>query len=302
MAIGIVCGALGCRQILGIEPGSVRDDAMTGDVLMEDAPEADAMIDAPSSRWQKPQLVMGLANGDQDPTLTGDLLELYFTRGTDVMFMTRADVNSPWSPVSTATFPMGAGTDDQGPELTAEGLFLLFTSDRGPGDNYDIYYVARATRTGSWSMPEAITELNSNAGADRPGSTTTSGDRIVITSDRSGSTGLDLYEAIRPGLLGTPYDPPVRMPINTAGDDGAPFLSLDGLTLYYAASPLGLGQRDLYVSTRTSLAEQFTIGTPIDELNTQANDSDPWVSPDGREIYFFSNRDGAGRIYRAIRD
>ena len=36
-------------------------------------------------------------------------------------------------------------------------------------------------------------------------------------------------------------------------------------------------------------------------LSSPQDDSDPWVSPDQREIYFASNRTGAWRIYRATR-
>lgn len=87
--------------------------------------------------------------------------------------------------------------------------------------------------------------------------------------------------------------------LSTITDDGSPFLTLDGLTLYYGSGPSGA--RDIYVATRTSVNDAFTSGAKIDELNTNANDSDPWVSPDGKEIYFVSNRDGAMRIWHASR-
>jgi Tol biopolymer transport system component len=305
-AIGMMLGALGCRQILGIESGSVRGDASSaGDAPLDDAPlddapsNTDAMIDA-AVAWTNLQVVAGLAPGDEDPSLTGDMLELYFTRGNDVMFVTRPNVGAAWSTPMTVMFPMGANMDVS-PEVTTEGLFLLFASDRGAGSGLDLYYVARAMRSSPWSMPAAMTELNASPSNERPGATTTDGRRLVMSSDRNSTTGLDLFEAIRPGILGTPYDPPVRIPLSTNGEDGSPFLSPDGLTLYYAMAAAGSPQRDLYVSTRATLADQFTVGTPIDELNTAVNDSDPWVSPDGREIYFLSSRDGSSRIWRATR-
>ena len=93
--------------------------------------------------------------------------------------------------------------------------------------------------------------------------------------------------------------PSAGMPLSTTTEDSAPFLTNDGLTLYYASGPSGA--RDLYIATRGSVGTQFTSGTKIAELSTAFNDSDPWVSSDGREIYFISDRDGALRIWHASR-
>jgi Tol biopolymer transport system component len=39
----------------------------------------------------------------------------------------------------------------------------------------------------------------------------------------------------------------------------------------------------------------------LSELATEALDEDPWVSPDGRVIYFSSERSGNREIYAAER-
>lgn len=291
---------MGCRQVLGLDPGTVRADAALSDAdALEDAQDAPDMlaIDA-FTGWKDIAIVPGLAAGDEDPSLTSDMLELYFTRGNDVYFTTRTSVTSAWATPQLAMFTqMGL---DQTPEMTPEGLFLQFATDRGAGGGMDIYVVTRSSRTSNWSTAIEVNNLNETGPDDRPGSANITGERITMSSTRNGNgTGLDLYQSFRPGALGTAYDVPTRIPLSTDDDDSSPFLTNDGLTLYYASGPATL--RNLYVATRPSVTAQFVSGAPISELNTAFNESDPWVSPDGKEIYFTSNRDGANRIYHASR-
>ncbi len=307
-AIVIVLGTTSCRQILGIDPGSVRGDAGggdAGDAMLDDdgdVPTIDAMIDAPPVVWTNVAVVPGFSAGDQDPTLTSDMLELYFTRGTDIYFSTRPTATSAWNTPMEAGYTTPVGSFEQSPELTGDGLVLQFTSDRGTGTDLDVYYVARLNRASAWGQPTELASVNRGAFDERPGSATTDGKYLTLSSDRNGNgTSVDLYEAFRPGALGTAYDPPVRIPLSTNGEDGSPFLTNDGLTLYYASAPVGSAIRDLFVATRPSPSVPFSAGTRIDELCTTANDSDPWVSPDGREIYFVSDRDGLTRIWHASR-
>ena len=40
---------------------------------------------------------------------------------------------------------------------------------------------------------------------------------------------------------------------------------------------------------------------PVSELNTDDSEEDPWISEDGRHIFFMSDRNGRRRIYEASR-
>ena len=76
------------------------------------------------------------------------------------------------------------------------------------------------------------------------------------------------------------------------------FLSEDGLTLFYVTGPSS-GAADLYVASRRSTSDPFEHDTPLDDLNTPSDERDPWLSPDGRELYFSSDRSGHYDIYVA---
>jgi hypothetical protein len=89
----------------------------------------------------------------------------------------------------------------------------------------------------------------------------------------------------------------VGAPVNTTTSEFSPFLTKDGLSLYFASNnrPGGYGGIDIWVSQRSSVAAAWsepqnlglTINGPYDEAA-------PFISIDGHTLYFQSNRPGAG--------
>jgi len=94
------------------------------------------------------------------------------------------------------------------------------------------------------------------------------------------------------------WEPPLRLgpPFDTETDSG-PFITSDGLSLYYDSSREGgFGTSDLWVATRATVNDKW--GTPVNlgaTVNTTSEDWAPNLSADGLELYFVSNRpDGFG--------
>jgi hypothetical protein len=94
--------------------------------------------------------------------------------------------------------------------------------------------------------------------------------------------------------------------INSAGLDGAPMLSADGLALYfYSTRAGGLGSRDLWVTTRADTAAPFTAPVPIAGVNSPAFDHAPWISSDELTLLWATDRSGGpgqGDIWIARRN
>jgi Tol biopolymer transport system component len=88
--------------------------------------------------------------------------------------------------------------------------------------------------------------------------------------------------------------------LSSANADDAPFFLGIPTTVYFVSRRPGADQ-NLFVATRPSLADPFGEVVPLDDLNTPAQDTDPWLSPDGRTIYYSSDRDGPRQIYVARR-
>lgn len=88
-------------------------------------------------------------------------------------------------------------------------------------------------------------------------------------------------------------------PINTQKNEGAQSLSADGKFLFFTACarPGGKGSCDIYFSRRqgNGWSEPINLGYPV---NTSAWESQPSISPDGKTLYFTSNREDEGFIGR----
>lgn len=96
------------------------------------------------------------------------------------------------------------------------------------------------------------------------------------------------------------YDPtwsaPVNLgpPVSSASNDQGPFISRDGLSLYFVSNRAGgLGGQDIYVSHRATVVDPWGPPQNLDApINTTSNDASPTLSTDGHLLYFHSNRTG----------
>jgi outer membrane protein OmpA-like peptidoglycan-associated protein len=87
---------------------------------------------------------------------------------------------------------------------------------------------------------------------------------------------------------------PLSAKINTTRyNEGAQTISPDGKYLFFTGCnrPDGLGRCDIYVSHREGKdwGEPYNVGKPV---NSEYWESQPAISPDGRTLYFISNRPG----------
>jgi Tol biopolymer transport system component len=85
--------------------------------------------------------------------------------------------------------------------------------------------------------------------------------------------------------------------INSTGEDGTPFLSGDGLTLYFFSTRAGgMGDRDLWYATRANDAATFNAALLVPDVNSTAFDQLPRLSSDGLTLSFSSGRTGSSGI------
>jgi Tol biopolymer transport system component len=94
-----------------------------------------------------------------------------------------------------------------------------------------------------------------------------------------------------------PWSRPVSLGpvLNSTDHEQNPAISRDGLSLYFSSTRTGSQGFDIWVSHR--LAVDLPWETPVNlgpTVNTPANDNGPNLSPDGRYLFFSSNRTGPG--------
>jgi Tol biopolymer transport system component len=273
--------------------------ACSGDlvVLGEAAP--------PEFHFATPQRIVELSAPAKtdNPCLTGDLLEIYFTSerdGTpaDVYSARRASRDEPFGAVQHEP-TLSSPRTETSTIISPDGLTFWVGSDRdgGAGD-YDVWQATRSSRSAPWSAPFDVLSLNSSA-KDLPRPMGEHDQVMPLGSDRDKLGFYQIYFANR-SASDAGFDPPLHVPeLSFAREstvDG--FLTDDGLTLFFVSGP-SIGAADLYVSSRKSTSEPFSTRAPLSDLNTTSDERDPWLSPDGTQFYFSSDRAGPYAIYVA---
>lgn len=240
-----------------------------------------------------------------NPTLTADMLEIFFTSLRDatanshIWHATRASGSAPFNPPEMVVEVQSPLTTEASPAISADGLTLWFGSDRAGGlGDLDIWASTRATRSSPWSSPTNLVALNS-AAKDIPRPLGQHGSAMPLASQRATPDLYQTYLAARAG--GSTFSAPTAIPEIATTDlnhvDG--FLSDDGLALFFTQGPAG-GPADLWVAWRKSTSGPFEARLPLAGINTADYDElDPWLSPDGSRFYFTSNRSGTSQIYTA---
>ena len=261
-------------------------------------PAGGSTPDARLGPWSAPELVGELSSPDldDDPTLTDDMLEIFFNRAApdfEIWTATRTSVDVPFGAPRVVT-ELGSPSEESTPEISGDGLTMYLSSTRGGADD-DIYFATRATRSAAWSTPVVVSELSSPVGdegavVDRAGTT------VYFDSDRDGTDVI--YTATRAGPASPWSSPVARADVDGVGEEESAFLEANGLVMWLNVKT-GTAF-DLHIRTRATPDGMFGPAT-VFELNTADNDADAWVSPDGRVLYFASDRDGDSEIYRATR-
>jgi Tol biopolymer transport system component len=262
--------------------------------------------------FQAPEILTGLGLDTLDfygPSLSADGKTLYFcasdaSSDDNIYVATRTNRGTSFS-AATALDSINTTSDDGSPAISNDGLTLYFYSTRsgghnGGGDDRDIWSASRSTIQGSFGAARRLAAIN---GTSDDNLQWLSSDEltIIFSSTRSGAS--DLYTAKR-SRKSDDFSAPVELGgVNgtTSREDRAA-LSNDGLTLYFTSDRTGgLGDKDIWVATRSSAQGDFSNFTDLRVLNTTARDIDVALSADETELVFASKRSGQFRLYRSLR-
>jgi serine/threonine protein kinase len=121
---------------------------------------------------------------------------------------------------------------------------------------------------------------------------------MYIMSDRPGGYGSFDLCVLRRASTDDSWGPLVNLgpAVNSPKDEGKACISADGLTLYFMSNRPGGGSNDWNVYTATRASKSAPWGTAVKmglKINAPGTASiSPWVSTDGLELHFASNRAG----------
>ncbi|HET7695365.1 MAG TPA: hypothetical protein VFK57_06625 [Vicinamibacterales bacterium] len=149
-------------------------------------------------------------------------------------------------------------------------ITLYYGSNRPGSQDFDVYasalgedgYFAQGALVPEFSSPKRDTRIFVRK----------DGLEAFITSNRDNGHGLiDIWTSTRE-TLSEPWPPtPVDLPspVNSTCDDGSPWLSRDGTTLYFFSTrtaALECGKRDIWYATRVKIAQENTSEAMVASL------------------------------------
>ena len=174
------------------------------------------------------------------------------------------------------------------PAITLDGAQMIFT--RRQGGQEDLYI--SDLKDGVYQDVRPLEAVNTvrNEGVH---TISADGGRIIFTACgrlKEGIGGCDLFTSrVVNGNWSIPQN--LGPVINTPAWDAQPSLSADGKTLYWSSNrKYGRGGNDIWMSTRTDTSG-WNPPVPLSEsINTSYNEESPFIHPDGKTLYFRSDR------------
>jgi len=238
---------------------------------------------------------------DGSPTVSADETELFFTSARqgqqDLFSSTRTSKDAEWSTPVNLGAPINDPTgDDFSLRLSSDGKALYFASTRSGGfGKADMYVATRVSRQHPWGPATNLgPRLNTDAFEAFP---TPSADGMMLYFNRSttfDSQDSDIWVTSRAGAEGQ-WSAPQRASarLNSERAEFSPSLSAEGDTLYFASERSG--SIEVWVSTRKNPSQDWGAPTGLGaDVNVPGGMTlAPFISHDGRSLYFMSARPGA---------
>lgn len=182
--------------------------------------------------------------------------------------------------------------------ISADGSVLYITRNTfnnligkkgADGTNHLTLMTAQIQSDGTWSKPKSLPFNNENYSTGH-GFITKDNQRLYFASNREGGLGgSDIWYVNR---TTDGWSEPINLgaEVNTEGDEMFPFIDGDNKLYFASNGHLGLGGLDLFVaSEKNGIYQVHNMGYPI---NSEKDDFSLFLSEDGINGYFASNRDG----------
>ncbi len=289
---GASIGVHACGTLQGVAGTQAPDaaDGSSGSDAADGSPSVDGGVVVahcdPTRTFSSPVRYTAIPDSYDHVWLTQGGLEGFFSgnpddAGYDILHATRADANASFSFPGELAPPSGTSYDDR-PTLTADGLNLLFVSDRGGAR--DLYLSTRADSTSPFGSAALVGSLAAAPGAVDVDPWLTIGGAVYFASNRGDFVRFRLYSAAAAGLGW-------GAPALVKGLEGIwvrnAVLTEDELVVFFTSTGgPDDGELDVWSAWRKSTSEPFGAPVRSAELSTSGVDDRPtFTSRDGCTIY-----------------
>jgi Tol biopolymer transport system component len=224
------------------------------------------------------------AEVETDPTLTPDGTTLFFSRSGELYMSTRASPTGAFgSPTQMTSFSSATRV-----AFSLDGVEAYYQSGAS-------IWHARYLGGGQFADASALPDLGVDVAAP---SVSGDGTELYLSSSQSAPTSRDLYRAHRLGPTTFEAPQPVAE-LNTGSYDAFSSISSDDLAIYFESNRDGPSL--VYAATRTERSLPFDAPAALDLGGDGASEGDPWISTDGRELYFIRGNSGDYDLFVAVR-
>ncbi len=196
-----------------------------------------------------------------------------------------------------------AGAEDS-PFIPADGrdLYFVFVADvrqdasvqiRDPVNGIWVSHL----QGGAWGEPELVW-LQDPGVLALNGCPYVGGGGMLFCSAREGFTGVQWFQARYDGTRWTDWQLVSFPPAYDVGE-----LHISGDELYYgSARPGGAGGQDIWMLTKTAGTDgQWSNPVNVTVVNTPADETRPYVTPDARQLWFTRTYEGSPAVFRSLR-
>lgn len=266
-----------------------------------------------------PVTIINSIYDDLNPAITPDGNELYFSSrrkgnlgATGIIDGGFADdvyssvaLNGAWQkPKAVRSTRMNSFYPDIMGGISKDFQYLFLSTFNGK--HLDIYFCKQAGSKGKkrWANPVNINEPINSTSNEYAACMSPDGQTIYFVSDRAeGYGGKDIYSSQR--ISETKWAKPINLgpQINTPYDEETPYMSADGVTLYFSSNGHNtIGGLDIFFSTfeNGNWSAPENIGVPI---NTTFDDSGYKLNADETKGYYATAKErkyGELDIYEVI--
>jgi hypothetical protein len=245
------------------------------------------------------------ASNDFGAAISKDGLSLYFNSdrpgfgGQDIWFSQRPTQNDAWGTAMNLGAVINTEANESVPSLSRDGHWLFFSSNRPGGvGGQDIWVSWRAHTHDDfgWEPPvnlgQGVNSSSFDAGPSYFENDEGGAPLLFFNSNRPGFGGFDIYVShVWPNGV---FRPATLVPeLSSVASDQRPSVRFDGLELFFYSNRPGSDGNDLWVSTRQTVFEPWSIPENVGPtVNSASNDQQPHIAADRQTLFFASDRPG----------
>lgn len=181
--------------------------------------------------------------------------------GCDLYFSEKT--NGDWSTPKNMGQPINTKGWESQPSLSADGRLLYFASNRDGGVGGRDIWLSYRRKSGNWAKPINLGEVVNTPKDDEAPFYHPDGNTLYFMSNgHPGMGGYDLFVSRRSAEGKWEAVQNLGYPINTKGNEGALFITLDGKTAYFTKDGLQLEEAASVLSKAKRQPDIFTFDLP----------------------------------------